>query len=290
LDGNQVGQARQTVERLQLGLTLQRLRLAAGVAQQDAADAIGKSAGRLSQVENGKGALGLDKLNQLLDLYGVTPSDRETVLSLGKASRRRQPRMGYLDTLPDSYLRFTDMLAAAERIGWYEAGIMPGLVQSEPYVRALMGAVSTIWTEAEMAERVKFRLQSQRRVLELGNAKQIDIVFTEETLLRVVGDESVMDQQVVHLLALLDQHPGLSVRIVPLTAGNNPWLGGGMVSLEFDNAEPITFMPSVWGPAQYFDQPNETVPMRQLFAAVQEIALSPQESRGALYRFLARST
>ncbi|MFD4641290.1 helix-turn-helix domain-containing protein [Lentzea sp. NPDC058436] len=285
-----MGQARQTAERLQLGLTLQRHRLAAGVAQQDAANAIGRSAGRLSQVENGKGALGLDELVRLLDLYGVTSSDRETILSLGKASRRRQPRAGYLDTLPDSYLRFTDMLAAAKRIGYYEAGVMPGIVQSEPYIRALMDAASAVRSEAETAERIEFRLQSQRRVFELGNAEQIDIVFTEETLLRVVGDEAVMSQQVVYLLGLLDQHPHLEVRIVPLSVGNNPLLGGGLVSLEFENATMITFAPAVWGPSQYFDQPADTGPMRRLFAAAQDIALSPQDSRGALIRFLARST
>ncbi|MDX8144240.1 helix-turn-helix transcriptional regulator [Lentzea sp. BCCO 10_0061] len=285
-----MGQARQTVERLQLGLTLQRLRLNAGLAQQEAADAIGRSAGRLSQVENGKGALGPDELVRLLDLYDVTPEDRATVLSLGKASRRRQPRAGYLDTLPDSYLRFTDMLTAAKRIGWYETGLMPGVVQSEAYVRALIGAGSTVWSEAEMAERIGFRLESQRRVLEVGEAERIDIVFTEETLLRVVGDESVMSQQVVHLLGLLDQHAGLSIRIVPLEAGNHPLLGGNMVSLEFENASPVTFASAIWGPSLYFDQPDDTVPMRQLFAAVQDIALSPQDSRGALIRFLARST
>src|SRR5687767_11658327 len=98
--GSHVGQARQTVERLQLGLTLQRLRLAANKSQQEAADVIGRSAGRLSQVENGKGALGPEELTRLLDFYGVTPEVRASVLALGKASRRRQPRLGYLDTLP----------------------------------------------------------------------------------------------------------------------------------------------------------------------------------------------
>ncbi|MEV6240347.1 helix-turn-helix transcriptional regulator [Lentzea sp. NPDC051838] len=284
-----MGQARQTVERLQLGLTLQRLRLAADKTQPEAANVIGKSAARLSQVENGKGALKAEELARLLDFYGVTPEQRATVLALGRACRRRQPRLGYLDTLPDSYLRFTDMLAAARRIGWYEAGgIMPGLVQSEPYVRALMEASSGIWTEAEKQERIDFRLDTQRRVLESPNAEQIDIVFTEEALLRVVGDPAVMSKQVRHLLHLPDQHPGLSIRIVPLDVGNNPWLGGGMVTLEFANADPITFVPSVWGPALYFDQRVDTAPMRQLFATVLDIALTAEASSAALVEFLAR--
>lgn len=285
-----MGQARQTVERLQLGLTLQRLRLAAGKSQQEAADLIGRSAGRLSQVENGKGALGVDELTRLLDFYDVTGEVRSTVLALGKASRRRQPRLGYTDNLPDSYPRFMDLLAAAQRIGWYECGIMPGLVQCHAYINALMRAGGSIRPEAETNERIAFRLDLQRRVLESGNAEEIEIVFTEESLLRVVGDASVMREQVLHLLQLAEQNDRLSIRIVPLTAGDNPALGGGMVTLEFKSANPITFASALYGPATYYDQPADTKTMIKLFARVREIALDQSASRAAMINFLARSS
>ncbi|HEX8868579.1 MAG TPA: Scr1 family TA system antitoxin-like transcriptional regulator, partial [Lentzea sp.] len=135
------------MERLQLGLTLQRLRLAAEKSQLEAAEAIGRSAGRLSQVENGKGALGTTELIRLLDFYGVEGEERSTVLALGRVSRRRQPRLGYVDTLPDSFLRFMDLLSAARRISWYECGVVPGLVQSKEYVNAIIRAGAYISSE-----------------------------------------------------------------------------------------------------------------------------------------------
>lgn len=283
--GSHVGQARQTVERLQLGLTLQRLRLAANKSQQEAAEVIGRSAGRLSQVENGKGALGSTELIRLLDFYDVEGDERSTVLALGRASRRRQPRLGYVDTLPDSFPRFMDLLSAARRISWYECGVIPGLVQSKGYVKAIIGAGAYISSETEVSERISFRLALQQ-VLHSGLAERIDIVFTEDSLLHVLGDRSVMREQVLHLLQLLEQHPALSIRIVPLDAMNSPGNGGGMVALEFDTSDPITFSTVIYGPSVYYDQPSHTEPMRQLFEQVQNLAWNGRDTRSALINFL----
>ncbi|KJK42609.1 XRE family transcriptional regulator [Lentzea aerocolonigenes] len=285
-----MGQARQTVERLQLGLTLQRLRLAAGKSQQEAADLIGRSAGRLSQVENGKGALGVAELSRLLDFYDVTPEERDSVLALGMASRRRQPRLGYVDSLPDSYVRFMDLLAAARHISWYECGVIPGLVQSPGYVEGIHRAGGSVRPDEETAERIAFRLQLQQQVLSAGKAARIDVVFTEDSLLHVVGSESVMREQVLHLLQLMEQHPALNIRIVSLHAHNNPLLGGGMVTLDFDTSEPIAFLSPLYGAPIYYDQPSQTELMRKRFEQVADLAWNLKDTRTALLDFLARSS
>ncbi|MEU3646467.1 helix-turn-helix transcriptional regulator [Lentzea sp. NPDC034063] len=277
------------MERLQLGLTLQRLRLAAGKSQQEAADEIGRSAGRLSQVENGKGALGSEELTRLLDFYEVSSAERDSVLALGKASRRRQPRLGYLDTLPDSYVRFMDLLAAARGIGWYECGVIPGLVQSRRYVEGLIRAGSSVQTEEETSGRIAFRLDLQKQVLSGGRAQRIDIIFTEDSLLHVVGDQSVMREQVLHLLQLEEQHPTLNIRVVGLATPGNPGLGGGMVTLDFDTTQPITFTSTLYGTPTYYDQPSDTARMQQMFEQITDLAWSPQDSRVALINFLSRS-
>jgi transcriptional regulator with XRE-family HTH domain len=285
--GSHVGQARQTVERLQLGLALQRLRTAAGKSQQEAADLIGRSAPRLSQVENGKGALDAAELRQLLDFYGVDGEERATLLELGKASRRRQPRTGYVDTLPNSFPRFMDLLGAARRISWWECGILPGLVQAQTYVEAVVAnAGGVIRSEAEAAERVSFRLDLQQQVLSSGKAEEINIVFSEDSLLHVVGDRSVMRRQALHLLELMESHSALNIRIVPMSAVDNPGNGGGLIALEFDTAAPITFGSTIYGPSTYYDQASYTEPMRQLFEQIQDLAWNAQDTRAALIHFL----
>lgn len=280
-----MGHARQTVERLQLGLALVRLRSQAKKSQQDGAAAIGRTAGRLSQVENGKGALGAEELTKLLDFYGARGEERETVLALGSASRRRQRRRGYVDTLPEPFQRMVELQAAATGIYWYECGVMPGLVQSPEYVRAIMAISDSIYwesSEEETSERVTFRLDHQRRVLEANPAKNISIIFTEDTLRHVVGDVSVMRGQTLHLLQLLERHSTLSIRVVPTSVENNPALGGGLVVLDFAQAAPVTFASVLHGPYTYYDQAEDIEPMRRIFNRVQELALSREETRGLL--------
>jgi transcriptional regulator with XRE-family HTH domain len=282
--------AQKTVERLQLGAALTRLRGAAGRSQQEAAAVLGLSTGRISQIEHAKGTLGIEELTRLLDFYEVAGAERETVLALGAASRKRQKRRGYVDTLPEPFQRLTDLQATAEAVGWYECGVVPGLAQSPDYVRALLGSADSIFwdsSEEETANRIEFRLRQQRQVLESPSPQAIRLIFTEDTLHHVVGGPSVMRGQVLHLLQLVERHPRLSIRVVPNSAPDNPALGGGLVVLDFDaGRRPVAFASVLHGPYTYYDQPEDTVPMRRIFDRVQELALSAGESRALLISLL----
>ncbi|MBB5806686.1 transcriptional regulator with XRE-family HTH domain [Saccharothrix ecbatanensis] len=275
-----MGQARQTVERLQLGLALTRLRGRANKSQGEAGAVINRSASRLSQVENGKGALGTEELVKLLDYFGVRGQERETILALGAAARRRSTRRGYVDNLPEPFQRLVELQAAARQINWYECGIVPGLVQSPDYIRAIMRLSNSIYwdsSEAETVERILFREEHQRRVLEIGEPKQIDIVFTEDSLDHVIGDASVMRGQLLHLLQLLERQ--VNIRVVPNGTANNPALGGGLVVLDFPQATPVSFASVLHGPYTYYDQPEDIEPMQRIFTRVQELALSSEDTR-----------
>jgi len=288
-----MGQARQTVERLQLGLALVRLRNHAMKSQLEGATAINRTAGRLSQVENGKGALGAEELIKLLDFYGAHGEDRETVLALGAASRKREQRRGYVDKLPEPFRRLVELQVAASGIDWYECGVIPGLVQSPDYVQAIMNVSDSVYWESstqETGDRTAFRLEQQERVLEATPPKELGVIFTEDTLHHTIGGRSVMRGQVLHMLQLLERHPNLSIRIVPDSAENNPALGGGIVILHFAQKNtPITFASVLHGPATYYDQAEDTEPMRRIFNRVRELALSRTDTQSLLLSSLRES-
>lgn len=275
-----MGRVRQTVERTQLGLALLRLRTAAKKSQQEAAEAVGRTAARISQVENGKGTLGGEELTKLLIFYGVTGTRRDTLLALGRASRRRQRGHGFVDLLPESYQRLTDMLAATDAIRWYECGLVPGLVQSPDYVAAMIRTAATASSEAEVQERIAFRLAQQKGVLDTADSKTIEIVFTEDALRHVIGDHKVMRGQILHMLQLVERHPSVSLRVVPDSAHNNPALGGGLIIV--GTSTPISFAPPLYGPSTYYDQPRDTEPMQRIFDRVRDLALSSSDTRKLL--------
>ncbi|MEU4764033.1 helix-turn-helix transcriptional regulator [Actinosynnema sp. NPDC023794] len=285
-----MGQARQTIERLQLGLALTRLRDRAKRSQGEAATAIGRTAGRLSQVENGRGGLGPEELAKLLDFYGVQGPERDTVLALGAAARRRASRRGYIDNLPEAFQRMAELQSAAHVISWYECGIVPGLVQSPDYIRAIMRLSNSIYwdsSEEETVERILFREEHQRRVLEVGSPKQIEIVFTEDSLDHVIGDAAVMRGQLLHLLQLMERQ--VDIRVVPNGTANNPALGGGLVVLDFPQATPVGFASVLHGPYTYYDQTEDVEPMQRIFSRVRELALSSEDTRTVLIDRLKES-
>ncbi|KAA2264076.1 helix-turn-helix domain-containing protein [Solihabitans fulvus] len=286
-----MGEARQTVERRQLGLMLQKLRIRTDKSQQEAGAVIGRTAARISQVETAKGALRTEDLSALLDFYEATDEERATIAALGIEARRRQPRRIYSDQLPDAFRRLGDLQADASSIGYYEFGRIPGPLQSPYYVRALIGIGSGVWWDPSTDEaetRIALRLDQQRRVLDARTPKQLSFVFTEDALRHVVGDRATMRGQVLHLVRVIDQRPELTVRILPADTRDNPALGGGIVVLDFVGAPRICFTSAVYGPYTYYDQEEDTVPLTQAFQRVRELALNPADSRALLTSYLEK--
>ncbi|MFI0464364.1 helix-turn-helix domain-containing protein [Saccharopolyspora sp. 5N102] len=276
---------RQTVERRQLGLMLRRLRDQAGKTQQQAAHAIDRDTARISQVETAKGSFSADELATLLDFYEVSEDERQTVLDLGAQARKRQRGRTYTDQLPRSFERLADLQADAKAIGFYEASIVPGLAQSADYARAVIATGDGVWwdsSDQELENRVAFRLEQQRRVLDASEPKAISFVVTEIALDQVVGSTSVARGQVLHLLQL-GERPNIAVQVLPRTVPNNPLLHGGLITLDFAPSAPrIAFAPVPYGPSTYHDQEADTGPMFRAYERVRELALDLDSSRTLL--------
>lgn len=283
-----MGNARQTVERRTLGLALRRLRDQAGVSQAESARHIGRSDSRISKVEDGVATLAPDELARLIDFLGAGGEERDNLLALGIAARKRQPkgsvtkRGTYTDTLPGSFQRMADMEDDAATIFWYEPGVIPGPLQAPRYVRALMRAGDGIWWQEfgpDADSRVSFRLERQKKLLASGRPKGLQFVLTEEALYDDGLHSDVMREQYEHLLALTTKHPNLDVRVLKVCALDNPAPSGGIIVFDFDRAAPdIGFTPVVRGPSTYFGDEEDTAALLNAFRRVQGLALSSKKS------------
>jgi len=277
-----VSKARQTFERRQLGLTLRRLREQAGKPQQAAAERIGKARTQLVELEDGRGTLASDALEKLLDFYDVTGDERQTVLELGALARARQKRRAYTDLLPGSFQRFADLEVSATEINCYEFGIIPGLLQSLAYVRAMIDDGDGVWwqpSHAELSERIAFRLERQEKTLGSAEPKTLRFVITEDAFTGAVGSPDVMREQRRHILKLLESNDNLTVQVLRSETYGNPARGSGMTILGFgDRGSPIGFTPTVFGPSTYLDQEADTADLMRAFWRLQELALDPDES------------
>lgn len=278
-----MGVARPTFERRQLGLTLRRLRDQAGEPQQVAADLLGKTRTRIVQLEDGTATVSQEELVKLLDCFGVTGDERETVLELGAQARRRQKRRVYVDHLPDAYQRFADLEVSASEINWFETGIIPGLLQSPSYMRAILAEGEGVWWDEDDAQghdRLAYRIERQARLLDADERRIMRFVITEDSLRANMGSPDVMREQISHLLTLLDAHPDLTIRVLRNDAYPNPARGGGLWIFGFgERAAPVAYSPAVGGPSAYYDDEGDTSRMLQAFYRIWELALSRRESR-----------
>lgn len=280
--------ARPTVERRQLGLTLKRCRERAGYSQLDAGQHVGLDDSRISKVEDGFATLSADKLERLIDFYQVTSDERETILALGAEARKRAPRHSYTDVLPGSFQRFADLEADAAKIYSYESGVVPGLLQSPGYINAVFEAAESVWwqpSEPVREQRTAFRYQRQQNTWQSKKSKQLHFIIGEAALTEVAGSPAVMIEQLDHLLDIIESRTDTTIQLLPFSVPNNPARGGGLTVLEFGLAVPrVGFASVVHGPSTYYDEGERTAAMLRTFQRLTEIALSPEDTRSVITR------
>ncbi|MDQ1293768.1 MAG: hypothetical protein QG608_1649, partial [Actinomycetota bacterium] len=126
------------VLRRRLRVELKKARATTGMTQRDIADQLDWSPSKIIRIENGAVAISTTDLKALLDAYAITDRRRiEELVSWAKASRK-QPGTQYKDALPPEAIQLFGYEADALVLRNYEPLIIPGLLQTEDYTRALM--------------------------------------------------------------------------------------------------------------------------------------------------------
>ena len=282
-----------TVPRLFLGERLKQLRTESGQTMDELATALGKDRARLSRVFEGKGTLSVDELGQLLDLLGASAHQKHDLLELGAEARKRPSRRPYTDLLPRGYERLADLESMATKIWSYEPGVIPGLLQIPEYVEALMTIGDGIWWEPSWEERrnrISFRLERQKLAMESQPPKSLHFIITETALSTEVGGPDTMRRQMEHLLHVIDERSNTTVQVLDATTRHNPAVTGGLIIMHLGDAlRPVVFLPVLYGPSTYFDDPVDTARVVRAFGRLETMAKSVEESRRVVADLVARS-
>jgi transcriptional regulator with XRE-family HTH domain len=279
-EGTAVGEQRPTVQRLQLGATLRRKREAAGQLQEQAAAALDCDTSKISRIEHGRSGLKAAELEKLLDLYGVTGPERQELLDIGKDARQRRRRKLYGDTLPGYFRRFIDLEADATEIRCYEGELVPGLLQTEDYARALIRTALFDADQTEVDRRVKIR--TDRQVIltrETPPPPQLWCVLGEAAFARPIGGPEVMRAQLEHLLQSTTEPTTVTVQALPFSVGEYPGLGGSFSLLSLDTAAPVIGHMDTLGIGSTYVEREDVTNLIERFDRLLAKALGPEESR-----------
>jgi transcriptional regulator with XRE-family HTH domain len=140
---------------------------------------------------------------------------------------------------PASFRPFVPHEAEATSLRWYEHSLVPGLIQTEAYARAVLTTRPNT-TDDEIEELTAARIRRQE-VLSREEPPLLYILLDEGVLYREVGDSDVMRGQLEHL-AKMSRRPNITVQIVPYSAGAHSGLLGAFVIAEVDDSPPIAYL------------------------------------------------
>ncbi|MFJ3926812.1 helix-turn-helix domain-containing protein [Streptomyces sp. NPDC090022] len=276
-----------TVLGRQLGDELRRLREDAGLTTADAADALDCTKGKISRIENGRVTVRLPDLVAMLHAYDVTDASvRSRLSALAKKANRRR-REGWWNqygaVLADAYRDYIALEAIAGSIRTFQAQLVPGLLQTPEYIRAVTVASRQWQTGDEIEQFVQVRLARQERLN--GEAPiQLWAVLSEAVLLQQVGGSAIMHAQLEHLLAATEL-PNVTIQVLPFSRGAHASMFGPYVVLGFreEGALDVVLTDNPTG-SIWLEREAEVSRYRDLFDAARTSALSPVESRTLIQR------
>ena len=265
-----------TVRQRRLAQALRELRHEAGLTQDAVGARMGWHTSKLFRLENARSPR-VDWLDvkELMDLYGVRSPHREALIQLAKDARMMGWWTPYRDVFTGSYVALEDE-ASAMRL--YCPELVPGLLQTEAYARAVIRAVRPGYDEESVERRVTARLTRQKMLLGRASPPDLVVVLNEAVLRRLVGDRYVMTAQLEALQAAARQRR-VALQVLPFSAGAHASLEGGFVLIQFPGeADPdVVYVEGIMGDL-YLESVEEVKRYQSAFDRIQAVALNPQET------------
>jgi transcriptional regulator with XRE-family HTH domain len=265
-----------TVMRVLLGHELRRLRAVAGVTQHEAADLLHCSQAKIVHVESGTGIRAVE-LDALLDHYGASDTDRTYTRALQRETIRRTKR-GAFSTRFRQYMRLlVDMEPSCQSYCTYRGMVIPGLLQTEEYARAVFRTARPS-PSADQIDRDTADRMARQRVLD-NTGQTFWFVIDEAALHRGAGSPEVMKRQLKRLIETIDR-PNVDLQIIPFSTGYYVGEAHDYTIFGFETKIPVSivFLEHHNG-GEYADSGERTAEYLTLWEQQRAAAFGPEQSR-----------
>ena len=246
-----------TVQRMLVGAKLRRLRTDLGLTREQAADHIRASAWKIHRLENGQVGFKERDLRDLLDLYQEhDPQEIADTLAMAREANHPGWWQHYGDVLPAWFRAYVDLESAAGLIRTYEGQFIPGLLQTDDYIRAVVQGAHLDDQDEEVGRRVRLRMARQA-VLIREQPPRLWAVVDEAALRRPVGGREVMRGQLERLIDA-SKLANVTLQVLPFGSGAHPAMAGSFSILRFGDQElpDVVYLEHLTG-ASYLDKRDE---------------------------------
>ena len=275
-----------TVRRKRLTVELRRLREQAGLTCEDVGNRLECSGTRISRMETGRIGVRPGDVRELLEIYGVTGADADSLVQLAKDARRKGWWHAYGRVLPPWFEAYVGLESDAATLHDFQPSVVPGLLQTEDYARAVLRGAPRAGRVEDIDQKVALRMRRQA-VLDPPGPPQVQVVLSENVLWVQVGGAAVMRAQLLRL-ADLAARPDFTLQVLPLRAAAHAQPVSPFTMLEFaDPADPtVVYLEYLTGSLLLEDE-EEVQHYRVVFDHLRAQALGPGPSADLIARTAA---
>lgn len=254
-----------------LGAELRRLRELNGFSTRSVASKLGTSPAWVSRNETGARKPTAGEVKELCVLFGVTGEQKDKLVA--KACDGSDTVELPADEFADQLANVMTLEREASRITDFGISLVPGLLQTPSYARAVLSTRSR--PAAELEHCVSTRVGRQC-LLTMPNGPEIVFLIDELVLRRKVGGDQVMRYQLQHILGCFDLDK-VTVRVIPVEAGGYAGLDGPFTVYEFEALSPYAYIENRKG-GIFLTKTEETCEYLDLCKQLRGLALDAADS------------
>lgn len=269
--------------RRQLGRLLRDLRVRVRMSTEVACDELEISTSRLSRIETGQVAPDVHVARSMLDLYEVGGNEWAEILDQVREAKKK----GWWQAYGLSAAGYVGLEAAASSVRDYSMTYVPGLLQTEEYMRAVFAAGFVRRTRDQLENQVAARLRRQERLLDHDRPLELTAIIDEGVLWHPVGGIEAMRRQVRHL-AQAATSPNLTIQVIPASVGAHLGMTGSFTVLGFADPDDsdVVYIEHAFGSLRV-EKPDEVQRAAEKIAQLHALAHDASESARTFERVAA---
>jgi transcriptional regulator with XRE-family HTH domain len=223
-----------TVRRKRLGIELRRLREQADLTCEEVGHRLDCSGTRISRIETGRISIRPGDVRELLEIYGITGAGADLLVQLAREARQKGWWHTYGRALPTWFEAYVGLEAAAVRFRDFQSMVIPGLLQTEDYARAVLRAAPYPGTADDIDRQVALRMERQS-ILDQPSPPDLWLVLTESVVRVQVRGPVVMRSQLRRLIDVAER-PSVTLQVLPVTIAAQVQPISPFTILEFPDA------------------------------------------------------
>lgn len=251
-----------------VGAQLSLFRKAAGLTQRELATRLCLDEETIASIEQGRRPLKTDLADELDQLLGTKGALAIALENLPERER-----------FPVWAADYIALEQEAIALSWYENQLVPGLMQTQGYARAVFRFTVPYLSEDEIEQRIVDRMERQD-ILHRKIPPVASFIVSQAVLMDRLGGNEVHREQLSHLRECADL-PGLMFQVMPLGRQSHAGLSGPFIVLETPENDLIGYVESQRG-GQLCSDPDEVSILAQKYAMLRTQALNTEESKALL--------